>query len=89
MHDQILKTSNGRSSGNSGKCSFDGQEIHNTILLDLPQKDVSGFCENGTLQTPPRLVLTKRPTDQFRIFRQQRFDLNSEYYVDGKSVEVG
>jgi len=85
------KRSHGRSSGNSRKRSFDGQVIHNTILLDLPRQESERvFAKMELVQTPPRHVLneTAQPIS-FVYFVNSGLISILNIMSDGKSVEVG
>jgi CRP-like cAMP-binding protein len=85
------KRSHGTSYGNSGKRSFDGQIIHNAILLDLPHKERERvFAKMEHVQTPPRHVLneTAQPIS-FVYFVNSGLISILNIMSDGKSVEVG
>jgi CRP-like cAMP-binding protein len=85
------KRSHGRSSGNSRKRSFDGQIIHNAILLELPRKESERvFAKMEHVPTPPRLVLneTAQPIN-FVYFVNSGLISILNIMPDGKSVEVG
>ena len=85
------KRSRGRSSGNSRKRSFDGQIIHNAILLELPRNESERvFAKMELVQTPPRHVLneTAQPIS-FVYFVNSGLISILNIMPDGKSVEVG
>ena len=85
------KRSHGRSSSNSRKGSFDGQIIHNAILLELPRSESERvFAKMELVQTPPRHVLneTAQPIS-FVYFVNSGLISILNIMSDGKSVEVG
>ena len=92
--ERMIKTSNRhrrKPSAKSAKRFFDGQEIHNAVLLDLPPREAERvFAEMEFVHIPARMVLNEMAKP-----------INCVYFVnsglvsilnimpDGKSVEVG
>jgi len=85
------KRTHGNSSGKSSKRSFDGQVIHNAILLNLPRKEWERvFARMEFVQAPPRLVLNEAAEPiKFVFFINSGLISILNIMPDGKSVEVG
>ncbi len=80
-----------RTSAKSAKCYFQGREIYNAILLDLPRREAERvFAKMEFVQLPPRMILNEisKPIN-FVYFINSGLISILNIMPDGKSVEVG
>jgi CRP-like cAMP-binding protein len=92
--ESMAKTSsrnNGNSSRSTRKRNFDGHQIHNAILLELPRKECENvFAKMELVPTPSRLILHEMGGPiKFVYFVNSGLISILNIMSDGKSVEVG
>ena len=85
------KRNHRKSSAKSARRFFDGHEIHNAILLDLPRREAERvFAKMEFVHTTPRMVLNEmaKAIDSVYFVNSGLISILN-IMLDGKSVEVG